>query len=236
VTETREQTLRIGTVDVPARVDRERYFRELTYVELSVLFAGPQKPGTLAKWAEAAKPNTIGLAAPFSFTHRKPPSAPKLWPHDATTGDFRSSATAREALGPLREAVTALSACCVVFRSPATFSASAANRDRHGARLGPRRTVGAARGGQARERARCHLRDRSARSRARRDRRSLLRSRSQLAVCSDRERRSRWIDPERAARGPRSSARELRGPPAHGRVRLARTLARRTKLRETSRC
>lgn len=98
-------------------------------MELSALFAGPQKPSTLAKWAELAKPGTIGLAAPFVFTHRKAPASPKPWAHDASTGDFRSSALAREALGPLRDAVKALSATCVVFRSPETFSPSAANRD-----------------------------------------------------------------------------------------------------------
>jgi uncharacterized protein YecE (DUF72 family) len=127
--ETSDKTLRVGTVDVPAKIDRERFFRELNYAELSVLFAGPQRPAVLAKWAEVAKPGTIGLAAPFVLTHRKPPTAPKLWNHDATTGDFRSSDVARESLAPLREAVTALSARCVVFRSPEAFSPSAANRD-----------------------------------------------------------------------------------------------------------
>lgn len=120
---------RIGTVDVPARVDRERYFRELSYLELSALFAGPQKPSTFAKWAEAAPPGTIGLVAPFVLTHRKAPAAPKPWPHDATTGDFRDSALGRAALAPLAAAVKQLAAPCVVFRSPDTFSPSAANRE-----------------------------------------------------------------------------------------------------------
>lgn len=98
-------------------------------MELSALFAGPQKPSTLAKWAELSEPGTLGLAAPFVFTHRKPPTAPKLWAHDASTGDFRSSPLAREALAPLHDAVKALSAACVVFRSPESFSPSASNRD-----------------------------------------------------------------------------------------------------------
>lgn len=120
---------RIGTVDVPAKIDRERYFRELSYLELTALFAGPQKPSTLAKWAELAPPQTIGLVAPFVMTHRKPPSGPKLWTHDASSGDFRSSDPARAALAPLREAVDAVQAACVVFRSPEAFSPSASNRD-----------------------------------------------------------------------------------------------------------
>lgn len=94
-----------------------------------MLFAGPQKPSSLAKWAELAEPGTIGLTAPFSLTHRKAPSAPKPWPHDATTGDFRTGPLAREAIERLAAAVKQLSARCVVFRSPENFSPSAANRD-----------------------------------------------------------------------------------------------------------
>jgi uncharacterized protein YecE (DUF72 family) len=121
--------MRIGTVDIPTRVERERYFRELSYLELSALFAGPQKPGTLAKFAELAPAGTIGLAAPFVLTHRKPPVGQKLWPHDATVGDFRDSELGRAALVQLREAVKTLGASCVVFRSPDNFSTSAANRE-----------------------------------------------------------------------------------------------------------
>ena len=63
------------------------------------------------------------------LTHRQPPAHAKLWDHDATTGDFRDSPLSRAALAPLREAVDLVSAPHVVFRSPDTFSASAANRD-----------------------------------------------------------------------------------------------------------
>src|SRR5690348_4642449 len=66
-----DEPIRVGTVDVPARIDRERYFRELSYLELTALFAGPVKPGVLAKWKELAPPKSIGLVAPFSLTHRK---------------------------------------------------------------------------------------------------------------------------------------------------------------------
>lgn len=111
------------------RVDRERYFRELTYLELSALFAGPVKPSVLAKWADVAPPRSLGLVAPFSLTHRKPPAGAKLWPHDPSTGDFRISDASRAALDALREAVATVSARYVVFRSPETFSPSAANRD-----------------------------------------------------------------------------------------------------------
>jgi uncharacterized protein YecE (DUF72 family) len=123
---------RIGCVDVPARVDRERYFRELTYCELSALFGGPQKPNTFAKWAEVAPAKTLGLVAPFPITHRKAPAASgaaATWAHDATTGDFRDAPLARAALADLILAVKQTRAACVVFRSADNFSASAANRD-----------------------------------------------------------------------------------------------------------
>jgi len=120
---------RIGTVDLPERVERERYFRELTYLELSALHAGPLKPSLLAKWAEVAPKGTLGLVAPWVLTHRKAPKAEKLWNHDATVGDFRDSPLAREALATFAQAVEQLGAACAVFLSPPLFAASAANRD-----------------------------------------------------------------------------------------------------------
>jgi len=92
------------------------------------LFAGPQKPSTFAKWAESPR-DSIGLVAPFVLTHRSAPDTAKPWPHDATTGEFRDSPLARAVLEPLAAAVRQVGACSVVFRSPETFSASAANRD-----------------------------------------------------------------------------------------------------------
>ena len=121
--------LRIGTVDIPARVDREKYFAELDYCELSVLFAGPAKPSVLAKWGEVAPGDSLGLVAPFPLTHRRAPVGTKLWPHDASTGEFRDSPVARATLAPLQAAAAQLAAHCIVFRSPESFSPSAANRD-----------------------------------------------------------------------------------------------------------
>ncbi|HET9991216.1 MAG TPA: DUF72 domain-containing protein, partial [Kofleriaceae bacterium] len=133
---------------MPARVDRARYFRELTYCELSALFGGPQKPSTFAKWSEVAPPHTLGLVAPFPITHRKAPAAAgaaAAWPHDATSGDFRDAPLARAALGELLAAVEQTKAACVVFRSAETFSASAANRDQlkqFFTELAPEETIG----------------------------------------------------------------------------------------------
>lgn len=139
---------RIGTADIPDRTDRERYFRELTYLELSALFAGPLKPGALAKWAELAPKGAVGLVAPWVLTHRRAPSAARLWRHDETVGDFRASGPGRDALGPFRAAVDTLGASHAVFRSPPLFAPSAVNRDRLRAffsEVAPEEAIGAAR-------------------------------------------------------------------------------------------
>jgi uncharacterized protein YecE (DUF72 family) len=118
----------IGTVDLPERIERERYFHELSYLELSALFAGPLKPTALARW-KAAPPRAVGLVAPWVLTQRKPPRAERLWHHDTTVGDFRDSAHGRSALAAFREVVTSITARHVIFRSPALFAPSTANRE-----------------------------------------------------------------------------------------------------------
>jgi len=121
--------VRIGTVDLPERIERQRYFQELPYLELSALFAGPLKAGALAKWKDAAPAHAIGLVAPWVLTQRKPPKATRSWHHDATVGDFRDTAHGRSALAVFHDAVTTLTACHAVFRSPPLFAPSMANRD-----------------------------------------------------------------------------------------------------------
>jgi len=121
--------VRIGTVDLPERIERERYFHELSYLELSALFAGPLKATALTKWKEVAPPRALGLVVPWVLTQRKAPRAERLWPHDGTVGDFRDSAHGRAALAAFREAVTAVTASHAIFKSPALFAPSMANRD-----------------------------------------------------------------------------------------------------------
>jgi uncharacterized protein YecE (DUF72 family) len=119
----------IGTVDIPERVERSRYFLELPYLELSALFAGPLKPAALARWTDVAPPGSLGLVAPWVLTQRKPPRTERSWHHDATVGDFRDSPLGRSALAMFREAVTAVTPAHVVFKSPPLFAPSMANRD-----------------------------------------------------------------------------------------------------------
>jgi len=121
--------VRIGTVDIPERTPRERYFQELSYLELSALYAGPLKAGALARWQELAPAGALGLIAPWVLTHRKPPRAERLWHHDSSVGDFRDSAHGRSALEAFRAAAASVSASHAIFPSPPLFAPSTANRD-----------------------------------------------------------------------------------------------------------
>jgi len=121
--------LRIGTVDIPERVERERYFQELSYLELSALFTGPLKAGSLARWQDLIPPGSLGLVAPWVLTHRKAPRGDRLWRHDASVGDFRDSPHGRSALAMFRDAATALTAAYAIFPSPPLFAPSTAHRE-----------------------------------------------------------------------------------------------------------
>jgi uncharacterized protein YecE (DUF72 family) len=120
---------RIGTVDIPERVDRSRYFQDLSYLELSALFPAPLKTAALARWQELAPPGALGLVAPWVLTHRKPPKSARLWQHDASVGDFRDSTPGRSALAVFASAVRTLGANLAIFPSPPLFAPSTANRD-----------------------------------------------------------------------------------------------------------
>jgi hypothetical protein len=121
--------VRIGTVDIPERIERSRYFQELPYLELSALVAGPWKAGVLARWQATAPAGSLGLVVPWVLTQRKPPKAERLWHHDAAVGDFRDSPLGRSALAAFRETAAAVKAAHAVFPSPALFAPSLANRE-----------------------------------------------------------------------------------------------------------
>jgi hypothetical protein len=91
----------VGTVDIPERVDRERYFQELDYVELSLLVRGV-KDKTRDKWAASCPRGAVGLVV---------------------AGELRETPVT------LANDVAAFGAACVVFRSPPLFSPSQAHRD-----------------------------------------------------------------------------------------------------------
>jgi len=121
--------VRIGTVDLPERIERSHYFDELSYLELSALFTGPLKAAALARWKETAPAQALGLVAPWVLTQRKPPKSDRLWHHDAAVGDFRDSVLGRSALGALHDVVNAVTASHAIFKSPALFAPSMANRE-----------------------------------------------------------------------------------------------------------
>jgi hypothetical protein len=92
----------VGTVDVPERVDRTRYFEELDYLELTLLARGEVTTKTRDRWAASCPRDVIGLVV---------------------TTELRTLPAS------LVADVTAFGATCVVFPSPALFSPSQAHRD-----------------------------------------------------------------------------------------------------------
>jgi uncharacterized protein YecE (DUF72 family) len=122
--------LRIGTVDLPPRTQMEHFFTELATVEITALVAAPMKPATLAKWKESVPARSVGLHAPWVITHRKNVTGKDDRKSDPTSGEFRDSEIAREALAELAAAAVAIDAWSVVFPSPPLFSPSQAHRDR----------------------------------------------------------------------------------------------------------
>lgn len=105
----------VGTVDVPERVDRDRYFNELDYVELTLFARGDVKAKTRDKWVETCPRGAVGIVAP--------------------DGDLRELAPS------VADHVAAFGAPCAIFRSPALFAPSQANRDRLRAFFGERATA-----------------------------------------------------------------------------------------------
>ncbi len=93
----------VGTVDLPERVDRARYFAELDYLELNLLARAEVTPKTRDRWAASCPRGVVGLVV---------------------GGDLRALPVT------LADDVKAFGASCVVFPSPAMFSPSQAHRDR----------------------------------------------------------------------------------------------------------
>ncbi|GAB4558108.1 MAG: hypothetical protein Tsb0020_02830 [Haliangiales bacterium] len=126
----------VGCADLPSGLSRQRYFKRLRYLESSATLVGIPKPSVLKRWqAERGERGQLGLVAPQAITHR-PGRKGYARSHVAyepaqlaQAGWFRDSEVVADAVGSLADAVAAVSAQVVVFRSPADFAPSAANRD-----------------------------------------------------------------------------------------------------------
>jgi uncharacterized protein YecE (DUF72 family) len=97
------ESVHVGTSDLPAGVGWERYFSKLSFIETSVLAQRAARPSVLAKWRAAAPgPGSFAVVAP---------------PIDAP-------------IAPFLTAAAILEPAVLVFRTPASFSPSAHNRER----------------------------------------------------------------------------------------------------------
>jgi hypothetical protein len=96
------EVVHVGTADLPQGVGWERYFAKLSFVETTALVPGPVRAAVVAKWRAAAPgPGSFALVGP------------------AIGSD----------LGPFLAAAAVLEPSALVFRTPASFSPSANNRD-----------------------------------------------------------------------------------------------------------
>ena len=80
----------------------ERYFQKLSFIEISILASKPARPSVLSKWRAAAP-------GPAAFSVVAPPIT--------------------QPVAPFLAAAAILEPATLVFRTPASFSPSAANRD-----------------------------------------------------------------------------------------------------------
>ena len=128
--------IRVGCAGLPPRMARERYWRDLDFIESDVTYRDPPRRAALRGWRESAPQGAlISLLAWQAITHRAGRQGyalkgTPLTPAElAATGNFRDSPTVRRAVEVMAEAVEATGAEAVVFRTPASFAPSAKNRD-----------------------------------------------------------------------------------------------------------
>jgi uncharacterized protein YecE (DUF72 family) len=95
-------SVHVGTADLPQGIGWERYFEKLAFVETTILAEKSARPSVLARWRSAAP-------GPGAFAVVAPPIDQKV--------------------APFLVASAALQPSVLVFRTPASFSPSAHNRD-----------------------------------------------------------------------------------------------------------
>lgn len=95
------EQVHVGTADLPHGIGWERYFEKLSFIETSVLAKNPAKPSVLTKWRNAAPgPGSFAVVTPGLH------------------------------VGPaFLDAARILEPSALVFRTPPSFTPSAANRD-----------------------------------------------------------------------------------------------------------
>ena len=128
--------IRVGCAGLPPRMARERYWRDLNFLESDVMYRSPPRRAAIRGWRETAPEGAaISLLAWQAITHRPGKQGytykgTPLQPAElAETGGFRDTKTVRRAAEAMAEAAEATSADAIVFRTPANFAPSAKNRD-----------------------------------------------------------------------------------------------------------
>jgi uncharacterized protein YecE (DUF72 family) len=116
---------------------RDRYWRDLSFLESDVMVRSPPRRAAVRGWRETAPDGAaLSLVAWQAITHR--PGKKQSYSYKgqeltaaelAETGSFRDTPTVRRAVEAMAEAVDLTGAEAILFRTPAAFAPSSKNRD-----------------------------------------------------------------------------------------------------------
>ncbi len=135
--ETKQPMYRVGCADLPSGLSRRQYFERVAYLETSTTFLSIPKASILRRWLRDSNGvGRFGLLAPRAITHTpsskgyansRTKQSAEAW---SQMGGLRDTSVIREEIATLSRACEELNAEAVIFRTPASFSPSQANRDR----------------------------------------------------------------------------------------------------------
>lgn len=126
----------VGCAGLPERMTREHYYEQLSYVEVDTTFHSLPKQKVLNRWRGPDAAHGFGIVAWQAITH--PPGrdgyprcdTPLTAEELREAGEYRDTPFIRRAVERLAGAAQTAGANTVVFRTPATWAPSAANRAR----------------------------------------------------------------------------------------------------------
>lgn len=132
-------TVSVGCAGIPQGLRRSRYFERLRYLEVAATFQEPPKLAVVRKWTEDLPVGArFGVVAWQLITHTAGrrghvglrSATTTLSPEQlARAGHFHDAPVVRDAWARTAAVADALDAEVIVFRTPADFTPSAANRD-----------------------------------------------------------------------------------------------------------
>ena len=126
----------VGCAELPPGLRRVRYFQRRRYLEVADTMYQLPKLSVLSRWSGDAEPNgRFGLLAPQVITHKPDPRGYRRGGDNlareqlADAGWFRATDLVVRSVEEFARVVRSVPTDAVLFRAPADFSPSAANRE-----------------------------------------------------------------------------------------------------------